>query len=87
MWRLTGPARFYDRSESAFVYYQVDSGDTHLLSETVFPILKALAEKQRSTTELLDHLCQSDGLGSGVTEEQLVQQLQSLSAAAIVTQD
>ncbi len=55
-WSLQEPLRFYDRSEGAVVCYGIDSGDTHLLSETAVQLLQALESGAQQEVELHQRL-------------------------------
>lgn len=52
-WRLESSGLFYDANEGSVVYYDPDSGDTHLLSEFAACVLRAFNNKAVDTQELL----------------------------------
>lgn len=52
-WRLESKGLFYDANEGSVVYYDPDSGDTHLLSEFAACVLRQFDSNAVDTQELL----------------------------------
>ncbi|MEM9253853.1 MAG: HPr-rel-A system PqqD family peptide chaperone [Pseudomonadota bacterium] len=41
-WQLATPGEFYDPGETAVIYFDPDSGDTHLISDFAAHILRSM---------------------------------------------
>ncbi|MFT4615630.1 MAG: hypothetical protein ACI9NT_002788 [Bacteroidia bacterium] len=52
-WRLASRGLFYDASEGSVVYYDCDSGDTHLLSEFAACILRQFDNNALGIAQLI----------------------------------
>ena len=54
-WRAQTTGRFYDPGEGQVVYFDLASGDTHLLSDVAAHLLRLLQPKPLSLEELATH--------------------------------
>lgn len=55
-WRIEPMGRFYDANESTVVYFEVRSGDTHLLSDFAAYVIQQLGEQTLTTEELVNQI-------------------------------
>jgi hypothetical protein len=55
-WRMATRGRFYDPGESTVVYYDTDSGDTHLLSDFAAFVLRQFDDRALNVEELADKI-------------------------------
>lgn len=62
-WQIEPMGRFYDANESTVVYFEVRSGDTHLLSDFAAYVIQQLGEQSLTTEELVNQI--SLGMESG----------------------
>lgn len=58
-WRIQSRGRFFDAGESAVVYFDSRSGDTHLLSDFAAYILQQFSDQTLTTNELADRVSPS----------------------------
>ena len=79
-WRIESIGRFYDANESTVVYFDSQSGDTHLLSDFAAYVMRHLIEQPLTTEELVNRISPTietgnisdvKGTVSGVLEELL----------------
>mgnify|MGYP003434900563 FL=1 len=61
-WRVDSMGRFYDPAEDTVVYFDSQSGDTHLLSDFAAYIMQQLGDQHLSTEELVNRI--SPAIGS-----------------------
>ena len=52
IWRAQTTGRFYDPGEGQVVYFDLDSGDTHLLSDVAAHLLEMLQDRPLTLEEL-----------------------------------
>ncbi len=51
-WQVSTVGKFYDESEGTVVYFDPQSGDTHLLTDFAAQIVRELSESAKTTAEL-----------------------------------
>ena len=55
-WRAESKGRFYDANESTVVYFDTNSGDTHLLSDFAAYVLQQFDDRLLTIDELEDQI-------------------------------
>ena len=55
-WRIASTGRVYDPGESTVVYFDNDSGDTHLLSDFAAFVIEQFDGQSLSAEELVDRI-------------------------------
>ena len=55
-WRIESKGRFYDTNESTVVYFDSNSGDTHLLSDFAAYVLQQFDDRLLTIDELEDQI-------------------------------
>lgn len=55
-WRYDSVGRFYDSNESTVVYFDSDSGDTHLLSNFAAYVMQHIGDQPMTTEELVNQI-------------------------------
>ena len=53
---VAAPGRFYDRGEESIVYFDVQTGDTHLISSFAAHILQLLVKQPMDIDALMENL-------------------------------
>ena len=53
-YRVAMPGRFYDCGESSVVYFDLQTGDTHLVSDFAAHVIETLAIKPMDANTLID---------------------------------
>lgn len=56
MWHIASAGRFYDANEDTVIYYDPNSGDTHLLTDLAAFVVEKIKSGANSQTALLEHL-------------------------------
>lgn len=79
-WALSGPIKFYDRSEGLVVCYRPDSGDTHLVNAEAAEVLRMLGRHPLDETRLWEAL----SLDGVAVESELRQLLADLARVELV---
>lgn len=86
-WRLKTRGRFYDPGESRVIYYDSDSGDTHLLTDFAAFIIGQFEEQPLTAEELADKISPAIEPGQVPDLVQAVREvLQELTALDILKQ-
>ena len=55
-WQVSTAGKFYDENEGTVVYFDPQSGDTHLLTDFAAQIVRELSESPKTTAELEQQL-------------------------------
>lgn len=56
MWHLQSTGRFYDANEETVIYYDPNSGDTHLLTDLAAFVVEQIGRGVASEAALLEQL-------------------------------
>ena len=60
-WRVDSMGRFYDPAEDTVVYFDSQSGDTHLLSDFAAYVMQQLDDQPLTTEELVNRISAAIG--------------------------
>lgn len=55
-WRVEFPGEFYDRNEQSVVYFNAQSGDTHLISDFASQIIHHLSDNSLELDDIIEKL-------------------------------
>lgn len=56
MWHIESTGRFYDANEDTVIYYDPNSGDTHLLTDLAAFVVEKISQGKASEAALLEEL-------------------------------
>lgn len=87
-WHIHSMGRFYDASESAVVYFDSHSGDTHLVSEFAAYIMRQFGNGPLSTEDILEKVSTTiESPGDRELEQAVLGVLEELVSLDILQRD